>query len=229
MKSKTLMAMAVAGSFMTTGALANGMHENTEIQTPSSVSESAPWLTGQPHLSSWGSHGKMSSTEGYSAVGASSDTRGFGSGGYDSSMSSMTGGNHVANKESVDYWLLGESSTDMSESSIVSDAGTVGYDGAMGVGSMSYSLSSGESLAAGATSSEGGSGSVAFDSSMSVPADAYAMTSDQHYLVLGALDSFDPRYALILETGHSSEDIALLEHLSGDFYVLTPIYPRSDV
>jgi hypothetical protein len=41
--------------------------------------------------------------------------------------------------------------------------------------------------------------------------------------VLGSLETFDPSNALVLESGSTPEDIALLEHLSRDFYVLTPI------
>ena len=250
-KSKTLMTLAVAGALAwSTGALANGMHQSTEVQTPASVSESAPWLTGQPHLAGWSSNGTMSRSsperfsDASSSTGASSDMSGSGSGAYDSAMSSGNGDATVARVEFVDYWLLGDGSADMSAESIVSDAGSIRYDASPDSSGMSYALSGDQSLGTGTTSSAGGSGSVAYDSSMSGTSDEYASISDadivvftpaavasaevipsvtEHYLVLGSLDTFDPSNALVLESGTTPEDIALLDHLSKDFYVLTPI------
>jgi hypothetical protein len=251
-KSKTLMTLAVAGALAwSTGALANGMHQSTEVQTPASVSESAPWLTGQPHLAGWSSNGTMSRSsperfsDASSSTGASSDMSGSGSGAYDSS--SGNGDATVARVEVVEYWLLGDGSADMGAESIVSDAGSIGYD-STNSSRMSYSLSADRSLGTGTTSSAGGTGSVAFDSSMSGASDPYASASDaniilftpaalaiadsgaeatpsvtEHYLVLGSLETFDPSNALVLESGSTPEDIALLDHLSKDFYVLTPI------
>jgi hypothetical protein len=53
MKAKAILAAAIAGSFVASVAMAGGMHRSAEVQTPASVSESAPWLTGQPHLAGW--------------------------------------------------------------------------------------------------------------------------------------------------------------------------------
>jgi len=254
-KSKTLMALAVAGTLAwSTGAMANGMHHRTEIQTPASVSESAPWLTGQQHLAGWSNDTMSRSAQEYfsdasAGTGASSGMSGYGSGAYDSAMSSGNDDATVARVEFVEYWLLGDASSDTSAESIVSDAGTVGYDGSTGgARAMSYSLSGDQSLGAGTTAGSGGSGSVAFDSSMSGMSDQYASSPDErfvyatpaavaiadaigepnalvteHYLVLGALDTFDPSNALVLESGSTPGDVALLQNLSRDFYVLTPI------
>jgi hypothetical protein len=258
-KSKTLMTLAVAGTLAwTTGAMANGMHHSTEIQTPSSVSESAPWLTGQSHLAGWSSRGTMSRnaqqqfSDASPTTGASSGMSGYSSGAYDSAMSSGNDDATVARVEFVDYWLLGDASSDMSTESIVSDAGSVGYDAPTASNDVAYSFS-GDGT--GTTSSLGGSGSVAFDSSMSETSDQYSSAADtdmlvyatpaavaiaesigeptplvtEHYLVLGALDTFDPSNALVLESTSTPEDVALLENLSRDFYVLTPIDSTSDV
>jgi hypothetical protein len=255
-KSKTLMALAVAGTLAwSTGAMANGMHHRTEIQTPASVSESAPWLTGQQHLAGWSNDTMSRSAQEYfsdasASTGASSGMSGYGSGAYDSAMSSGNDDATVARVEFVEYWLLGDASSDTSSESMVSDAGSVGYDAStIGASAMSYSLSGDQSLGTGTTSSAGGSGSLAFDSSMSETSDQYASSPDaemfvyatpaaiaivdsigeptplvtEHYLVLGALDTFDLSNALVLESGSTPEDVALLQNLSRDFYVLTPI------
>ncbi|HEV7391353.1 MAG TPA: hypothetical protein VGO08_06900, partial [Burkholderiales bacterium] len=184
-KSKTLMTLAVAGALAwSTGALANGMHHSTEVQTPASVSESAPWLTGQPHIAGASSTGTMSRSspervsDASSSTGASSDMSGSGSGAYDSAMSSGNDDATVARVEFVDYWLLGDGSADMSAESIVSDAGSIGYDASPDSSGMSYAVSGDQSLGTGTTSDAGGSGSVAYDSSMSGTSDEYASTSD---------------------------------------------------
>ena len=104
-------------------------------------------------------------------------------------------------------------------------------------GTMDYALSGEPSLGTGMSSSAGGSGSVAFDSRMPQPSEQYTFGSvrestpgvTEHYLVLGGLETFDPSNALVFETGSQPERFALLEHLSRDFYVLTPIEPMSDV
>jgi hypothetical protein len=46
----------------------------------------------------------------------------------------------------------------------------------------------------------------------------------EHYLVYGPLAQFDGQSVIVLELGPASEDIALLDSLSRDFYVLTPVY-----
>src|SRR5712671_6342349 len=97
MKSKTILALTVAGTFAFSGAVfAGGVHRSSvEVQTPSSVDESAPWLTGRPHLGGWTSQDRMSGTNNEQSsdsigVGASSAMNGSGSGGYDSATSSAS-------------------------------------------------------------------------------------------------------------------------------------------
>ena len=50
-KLKSAIAIAALSTF-SAGAYAGGNAMSVEVRTPSSVSESAPWLTGQPHLRS---------------------------------------------------------------------------------------------------------------------------------------------------------------------------------
>src|SRR5829696_880352 len=57
MKSRSLLALAVAGAFACGGAFAGPHHNSTEVLTPSSVNESAPWLANQPHSAGWTTHG----------------------------------------------------------------------------------------------------------------------------------------------------------------------------
>src|SRR5689334_24327536 len=100
MKTKTLAAMAVASTFTWAGgALAHGTHHSTEVQTPASVSESAPWLTGQSMASA--AETSMPSNERIvdSSIGSTSSVGSLSTGGYDSTLSST---------ERVDYWLLGD-------------------------------------------------------------------------------------------------------------------------
>ena len=56
MKRKDLISLAVAGALGFSASAFAGMgkhHGSLEVATPSAVSESAPWLTGQPHLAGW--------------------------------------------------------------------------------------------------------------------------------------------------------------------------------
>src|SRR5688572_22910801 len=102
MKSGTLLALAVAAAF-STSAVAGGLHHSTEVQTPSSVSESAPWLTGQPHLAGW-----------------TAGTSGFGS----------VGSEPLVLVETTEYWLIGSDSepSAIGASSATSGSGAVGFD-----------------------------------------------------------------------------------------------------
>lgn len=139
MKSRTLLALAVAGTCAwSASAFAGGtqgarMNAGTsvEVQTPSSVNESAPWRTGQAHLGGWTPSSSMASSSSravYSGsdigVGASSSVSGSGS----------VSSDPLATNEPTEYWLIGSESD---ESNV------------------------------GSTASEGASGSVSFDSSMS--------------------------------------------------------------
>jgi hypothetical protein len=237
MKSKSLIAMAVAGTLAySAGAFGHGFERSTEIQTPASVSESAPWLTGQPHLAGSQRMSSMASDSSMS-TGASSGMSGYGSGGYDSTLSSASESPMTGRLKHVEYWLLGDESAGRSGGSIMSMRGAA-YDGARSTGTMDYALSGDPSLGTGSSSSTGGSGSVAFDSRTmpSFEQDTFDSRREttprfitEHYLVLGGLETFDPSNALVFETGSRPERFALLEHLSRDFYVLTPFGPMSDV
>jgi len=227
MKSKSLaIAIAVAGTFAySAGALAHGFQRSAEIQTPASVSESAPWLTGQPHLAGWSGSGskpmsgianeRVSDASMSTATGASSSMSSSGSGSYDSTLSSASDSPMMGRVKHVEYWLLGDESASRSGGSIMrmSDSGTTGM-----------------------SSSASGSGSVAFDSRTAPSSEQSTFASvrettprlTEHYLVLGGLETFDPSNALVFETGSRPERFALLDHLSRDFYVLTPIVPVGD-
>jgi len=248
MKPRSLVAIAVAGTFAwSAGALAHGFERSVEVQTPASVSESAPWLTGQPHLagSSAQPSTRMSSlaheqlNDSSTATGASSGMSAYGSGGYDSTDSTLSNASDrpmIGRVKHVEYWLLGDESERRSERSIMSMRRD-SPDTARSTGTIDSALSGDPSLGTGTSSSPGGSGSVAFDSR--TPPSSGQYTFDlvrestpgvtEHYLVLGGLDTFDPSNALVFETGSRPERFALLEHLSRDFYVLTPIAPASDV
>jgi hypothetical protein len=137
----------------------------TEAMTPTSVDESAPWLTNTPHSAGWSTQGS-----GSTAIGASSDIGGSGSGGFDSlSMSSsgfdssLTGYDHsLSDSGGVEYWLWGD-----------------------------------ESYGTGASSSIGGSGSGGFDSTSSLRDDT-GMT--EQYVVLGPLSEIESGDLFLVET-----------------------------
>jgi hypothetical protein len=248
MKARSLIAIAVAGTFAwSAGALASGFQRSVEVQTPASVSESAPWLTGQPHLAGWSAQGstRMSRlpreqlSDSSTATGASSGMSAYGSAGYDSTDSTLSSASDspmVGRVKHVEYWLLGDESSGRSERSIMSMSGA-SSDTALSTGTMDSALSGDPSLGTGTSSSAGGSGIVAFDSRTPPSSEQYTFDSvrettpgvTEHYLVLGGLETFDPNNALVFETGSRPERFALLEHLSRDFYVLTPIGPASDV
>jgi hypothetical protein len=210
MKSRTFMALAVAGTFACGSAFAGGVHHGAqhssshstsiEVQTPSSVNESAPWLANQPHSAGWATQQPstaMGMQEGQFSdgpVGTSSSIGGSGSAGFDSMSStgfdsSMSGiGFDVSSLGGVEYWLLGD-----------------------------------DSYGTGTTSSLSGSGSGGFDSMSSLNSDdSFGMT--EYYLVSGPLAQFDGDEYILFESGASADDIALLGALTEDFYVLTPIY-----
>jgi hypothetical protein len=146
MKSKTLMALAVAGTFACGGALAGGFHHGGahtstqgspyEVQTPASVDESAPWLANLPHTAGWSSDNASASVIGMQEglhsdgpVGMSSSLGGTGSGGYDSTSSIE--GEPVA-LTITEYWLVGaddnESTAGTGASSSFGGSGSGGFD-----------------------------------------------------------------------------------------------------
>ena len=210
MKSRTLLAMGVAGAFAcsTGGAFAGGgMHHSAEVQTPASVSESAPWLTGESLASSSSmERAHFSSSE---SPGASGYTGASGSAGYDSTASR---GGRLSD---VDYWLLGADTYATGSSGSMAAAGSVPFD-SLRSGGGSYDSS-------GMTSSLGASGSTGFDSALS-SADAarnYAVT--EVYLVPAPLAAFDGDNYWTMEVTPTEESIDRLASVT-DFYIVTPIY-----
>jgi len=244
-KSTTLMALAVASTFACAGAFAGGGYHSErmssqssiEVQTPSSVSESAPWLTNQWTASSHHASTTSGFQEGQFSdgpVGTSSGTSAMGSGGYSSlSMSpsydlSMSDMQTIDNGDSftfVEYWLLGDEPSGTGVSSSSGGAGGGGFDSthmspditSMNDSGISYSSSPqawGDPLAFVSSSS-------AEDIARNIGEASPLVT--EHYLVYGPLASFDGQSVIMLELGPSSEDVALLDSLSNDFYVLTPV------
>jgi len=257
MKSKTLVALAVAGSFACASAFAGGYHRGMnsgsgmtgEVQTPASVSESAPWLAAQhDHLSGWHSDSTMR-TAGFRegqfsdgpapdiGTGASSSMGGTGSGAFDSSMSSPESksdqyvpfNDAVSDARTIDggdsvgyveYWLLGEDSGTGASAS-ASGSGTVGFDSMSGMDMSLMSDETGTTLASGAP--------FTFISTRSADMVADSMGEatpllSEHYLVYGPLAAAQPEDMILLETGPSADDAQLIEALAGDFWVLTPAY-----
>ena len=106
MKWRTLIGMAVASAFASGAAFAGSFHPRTEVQTPTSVNESAPWraledsgyMTQPPRMQveSFPSDAAL-------GTGASSSASASGTAGFDSSIDAATG-------ESVDYWRMDDSS-----------------------------------------------------------------------------------------------------------------------
>ena len=208
MKSRTFMALAVAGTFACGSAFAGGFKHHSsshfdaahEVQTPTSVNESAPWLANEMHGAGWSIHDSGSTVIGMQEglhsdgpIGTSSSISGFGTGGFDS-MSSSRFDSSVSGLDSslggssgVEYWLWGSDSV-------------------------------------GTSSSVGGSGSGGFDSTSSLGADDSFGMTDEYYLVSGPLAEFSGDEYILYESGTSSDDIAYLATLSEDFWVLSPIY-----
>ena len=228
MKAKTLIGMAVAGTFAwSAGALAHGGGSGAsyEVQTPSSVSESAPWLTGHQYLAGWVSNdmhamqGNHRFSDDPYATGSSSNMSGSGSVAYDSSMSTTSTGD-VA---SVDYWLLGEGPT----------RDTIGLSSASDhIGRYDYSLNS---FGTGSSSSAAGTGSGSFDSSMS--ASDSSMSSDirtaadtgdtmqmtEFYLVPAPIASYDGDRGWTMVVSPTEDSLDQLASVT-DLYIVTPIY-----
>jgi hypothetical protein len=277
MKSRTLIALAVAGTFACGSAIAGGFHSGAthsgmnagsthEVQTPMSVDESAPWRANEQHTAGWSPSNRSSDVIGMQEglhsdgpvgmnSGMSSDASASGSGGFDSSAS--LSGESVA-LTITEYWLVGadDSESATGASSSVAGSGSGGFDSSAGF----ESSMSGDSAIYGPTfdtsmNSSGGSDywllgdssdsmgpsysttagphefTLAFDEPVTVlhttSAGEIASTLgettpllSEHYLV----SSLSNPYPILLEVGPAREDIALLNTLSGDFYILTPMY-----
>jgi len=246
MKSRTLMALAVASTFACAGAFAGSGHHGThmssqssyEVQTPSSVNESAPWLTNHATLSD----GRSADTtigfqEGQFSdgpVGTSSSMSGSGNGGYDSttptrspddlSMSSMQTIDNGDSVTFVEYWLLDAEPSGTGMSSSAGGSGSGSFNSGMGPdmtsldegvsGDYSYSTAWADPLAYVSTGTA--------DDVISMVGEETPLLSE-HYLVYGPISSFDGQNVIVLELGPGAEDVALLDALSRDFYVLTPV------
>jgi hypothetical protein len=219
MKSRTLMALAVAGIFACGGAFAGGMHHGAqhgmqsstaEAITPSSVNESAPWLANAPHSAGWTGNASTSTVVGMddsfrsdSYVGASSSSGGSGYGGFDSMSSSSLGydssiyglDTSLGDTAYVEYWLLGDESYGTGTSSSASGSGYGGFD------SMSFS-------------------DQGFDSSLAVD----DSSGTEQYLVWGPLTQADADDLILVEADSSIAADLTQAALDEGFTVLTPIY-----
>jgi hypothetical protein len=212
MKSRTLMALAVAGTFVCGSAFAGGMKHGSslEVATPSSVNESAPWLANQSHSTGWTSRstntviGMQDSEHGFAPIGASAGIGGSGFGGFDSttlsaSDSSFSGFDYsLSGPSGVEYWLWGD-----------------------------------EIYGTGASSSSGGSGSGGFDSMSSFSDGSFDMLSGipsdesfgaEQYLVWGPLSAIDSDDLALVEADADSYSPLTLSALSEGYTLLTPIY-----
>jgi hypothetical protein len=218
MKSRTLTALAVAGTFACGGAFAGGMHgkhhssmhgSGVEVATPSAVNESAPWLANQMHSAGWSTQSSTStvltmddSLHSHSFVGASSDLGGSGSGGFDSMSMSNSGFDSSLpgldySLSGVDYWLWGD-----------------------------------EIYGTGTSSGIGGSGSGGFDSMSSFGAEqSFDMISaddgfgpTEQYLVWGPLSEADADDLVLVEADVDSLSPLTLSALTEGYSLLTPIY-----
>jgi hypothetical protein len=232
MKSRTLLAVAVASALFASGAYAGGVGDSaggvrdsargshsTEVQTPSSVSESAPWLAGQPHLAGWSAADSMSlaltdELSGDRFTGASLGAGGSGS----------VGSEPLIIVEQTEYWLIGDETGERSvgASSSLGGAGSVGFDSSMS-GSESQRHRFDSSSATDSGASEIVVYTPAAEMILQSVGDETPLLSE-HYLVSGPLSSFDGSSFLVLAIAPSQEDLALLDSLKEDFFIMTPAY-----
>jgi hypothetical protein len=181
-----VVAMAIAGAFGAPPDTSGPRNWNAhEVQTPASVSESAPWRSGEPHLA------------------AVDDLP-------------------LVTAESVEYWLIGSDSDPAYTRAHTGSTRGVGGTGSVGFDSRtqlrqpaSYSL---ESLS-------GSREVVVYTPSAEMIAEHLGGESSlvsEHYLVPAPLSSYDGSSFFVLAIGPAREDLALLEALKQDFYVITP-------
>ena len=221
MKSKTLVALAVASTFACGGAFAGGLHHMkssaAEAITPSSVNESAPWLSNEPHSAGWSGNASTSTIVSLdenlntvSSVGASSSIGGYGSGGFDSMSSSSLGydssiyglDTSLGDVAYVEYWLLGSEDLGTGTSSSLGGSGYGGFDStSYRDDSMSFSDQS-------------------FDSSLA----ANDSAGTEQYLVWGPLSQADADDLILVEADPSITADLTQAALDEGFTVLTPIY-----
>lgn len=225
-KSRSLIALAIAGALTCGSAFAGGMkhgsdwHSAVEVMTPSSVSESAPWLAGKPHLAGW-SAPDSSLALGMTPALSSDPTFALGStsglGGSGMTGISTDGSDPYYVVEVTEYWLIGETPSESSNG--------VGGTSSMGSGFGGFDSSS------------------SFDGSMSEASEfneivvytpaaeaLYQSIGDEtpllseHYLVPSPMSAYDASSYLVLAIAPTAEDMALLDSLKEDFFVVTPTY-----
>ena len=121
MKWKTLIGIAVAAAFASSGAFAGSFSHGTEVQTPMSVNESAPWQaledSGYMTQAARIHQDEIGASDSAFGTGASSSLSGSGTLGFDSSIGAATG-------EEVDYWRMDESSDVGSTTGLGSGSGS---------------------------------------------------------------------------------------------------------
>jgi len=251
MKTKSILALAVAGALACGSAIAGPGHHHsaTDVSTPMSVDESAPWRANQAHSSGWATshdtHMAMGVQEGQftdGPVGTSSFDSGHGSVGYDSTALSEDAPVLLV----TEYWLLGTDNGTVNESTVGTGAsssesgyGSVGFDSStQGSDTSTYYFEPDTSIyylepmsALGADDPYASPSFVSFldseplaviytpsaDEMASAFGEATPLVSE-HYLV----SKLDSDFAIVLETGPAPEDVAMLESLKNDFFVLTP-------
>jgi hypothetical protein len=239
MKSKTLVATAVAGAFAcSTGAFAGNSWNAHEVRTPSSVDESAPWLANESHTPASASTMTFASTSGDRTV-------------IDAPVASSTIADVSAttNTAYTEYWLLGSESADIGASSGFPGTGSIGFDSSMsssqraldggghGLTTSPLESSSAELDSAAMNGNELMSYSFepaasAFEMVLFTPSavevigdigDATPLISE-HYLIAAPDSGYDSSELVVLTIGPASEDLALLDSLKEHFIILTPAY-----
>jgi hypothetical protein len=199
-----------------------------------SVSESAPWLANQPHSAGWSTHGShmaMGVQEGQftdGPVGTSSAMSGAGSVGFSSDGHDSTALSDSAHDTMVttEYWLLGTDAEPLGTgaSSSTSGFGGGGFDSMNDPADTTYeprsAVQTDEALSL-AFSDE--PLLVVHTSSADQIADSFGDATpliSEHYLMSSLNDDF----MILVEAGGSPEDVAMLDSLKSDFFVLTPSY-----
>jgi hypothetical protein len=127
-KWKTLIGMAVASAFASSGALAGSFNHGTEVQTPISVNESAPWLALEesgfvansgtlPEIGTM--HEPVALADVEVGTGASATEGAMGTVGFDSSTTELS-------NENAEYWRIDQTSDVGSTQTFASGSG--GFD-----------------------------------------------------------------------------------------------------
>jgi len=194
MKWRTLIGTAVAAAFASGAAFAGSFSYGTEVQTPTSVNESAPWraLEDSGYVTQAARMHQVEIVPSDSAVGtgASSSVSAFGTAGFDSSIDAATG-------EAVDYWRMDDSSD-------------VGSTTGSGSGSGSFSSSMSDELSdEGAVSKYSLITPIYGDelAAFNVYGDEFADAGALDEPLQSATTYYGDSLALLLDTGISSEEM----------------------